>query len=229
MPESTPPWVLFSTAYLPPISYLLSLAKFLIRGDCRVGIDLTERYQKQSYRNRAEIMDSQGRQRLVVPVVHQREEKLPSGEAPWVRVEQVAVDYSTPWPRLHMGAIRAAYARSPYYSHFFDAFAECISDQPPLLHTLNTRLLGLLIQHLFGRDMLMAFEANWGAYRKGDPVRLDLRSAFHPKHSTAWYGVLPFALELPSYYQLFSDRLPFEEDLSALDYLFCEGSARHLL
>ncbi len=230
LPENQSPWVLFPTAYLPPLSYLLILGEFLQRGACRVGVDLSERYQKQSFRNRAEIVDSQGRQSLVVPVVHQREPVTPGGESlAWVQVSRVTIDYATPWPRLHVGALRAAYARSPFFAHYAQDFIDCIEAGHTHLHTLNTALLRLLVLHLLGEDLLAPWEAHWSKYTPGDPVLCDLRRAFHPKHTDLWRELLPFPIALPHYYQLFSERIPFEADPSALDYLLCEGSCRHLL
>ena len=106
--------IYLSTAYLPPIDYLLAIAT------CRAAyIDTAAIYTKQSYCNRCEIATPQGLQALVVPAVRPLGHKTP--------VKAVEVGYDTPWQRDHLGALRTAYGRTPYFIHYYDGLAAIIA------------------------------------------------------------------------------------------------------
>lgn len=44
------------------------------------------------------------------------------------------------WQHVHLGALDAAYGRTPYFIHYFPAIEAVISDTPPLLSTLCARI-----------------------------------------------------------------------------------------
>ena len=137
--------VLLTTAYLPPLPYLLACyaAEQLV-------LEGHEHYQKQSYRNRAEIATAQGKLSLVVPV------KLPHGHGS--PIATVEVDYATPWPRLHLGALQAAYAKTPYYAHYIGGLEAIIRSRHTLLLELNAQLLQYLLQ-AFGLQRPIGYTA----------------------------------------------------------------------
>ena len=173
--------VLLTTAYLPPLPYLLACyaAEQLV-------LEGHEHYQKQSYRNRAEIATAQGKLSLVVPV------KLPHG-------------------RLHLGALQAAYAKTPYYAHYIGGLEAIIRSRHARLLELNAQILQYLLQ-AFGLKRPIGYTEH---YEPTPPLwYTDLRCAFHPKQP---------ALPGPSYYQPFAERVGFIPNLSAVDLLFNEG------
>lgn len=45
------------------------------------------------------------------------------------------------WPRIHLGALEAAYGKEPYFAHLYPEIAEVISDFPESLAMLNMTLL----------------------------------------------------------------------------------------
>ncbi|MDE6342830.1 MAG: WbqC family protein [Muribaculaceae bacterium] len=49
------------------------------------------------------------------------------------------------WPRIHLGALEAAYGKEPYFAHLFPEIAEVIADYPESLTELNGRLLGVML------------------------------------------------------------------------------------
>ena len=56
---------LITPSYLPSISYIAWLIKKKI-----IYFDLTDKYNKQTYRNRAEIYGANGKLILTVPIIH---------------------------------------------------------------------------------------------------------------------------------------------------------------
>ena len=96
--------MILSTAYLGNVQYYTKL----LSG--RAQIDLHEHYQKQSCRNRCDILSTGGPTTLVVPVCR------PSGER--VPVRDIRIDRTKKWRHQHFQALVSAYRRSPYFSYY---------------------------------------------------------------------------------------------------------------
>ena len=109
---------LFTTAYLPPVSYLAAIAEEMDglsnRTDGDSSLELTpsviyieacENYQKQSYRNRCRFYAADGVQDLNIPIVHEGgTHKLP--------ISEIRIDWSKAWLQQHERAIISAYRTS---------------------------------------------------------------------------------------------------------------------
>ena len=95
--------MILSTAYLGNVQYYTKL----LSG--RAQIDLHEHYQKQSCRNRCDILSTGGPTTLVVPVCR------PSGER--VPVRDIRIDRTKKWRHQHFQALVSAYRRSPYFGY----------------------------------------------------------------------------------------------------------------
>ena len=85
-----------------------------------------------------------------------------------------------------------------------------------LLAEWNRDLLQLTLQ-LLHLDIPVVYT---DAYREAVPEASDFRDALSPK--PRWRRPDPAFRPAP-YYQVFSDRMPFAENLSIIDLLFCEG------
>ena len=192
---------LFSIAFLPPVDYLLAFSR------CEVAaLEVCEHYQKQSYRNRCEIVTSQGVQMLTLPIRHTH-----SGQP--LPIRDAEIEYRTPWQGKMLRAIRSAYATAPYFIHYYDELAELIAFREPSLLAYNLRLFSFLMRHLHFETPPLHETTSYETTLASD--REDLREVFHPKHARP---------EQLRYYQVFADRLPFYPNVSGLDLLFNEGS-----
>lgn len=190
---------LFTTAFLPPVDYFLAIAK-----SDNVLIEAHENYQKQSYRNRCEIVTSQGVQVLTIPVLHAH-----TGQS--VPIADVEIEYRTPWQTKLLRALRTAYATAPFFIHYFDELSDLLRSRPTTLLAYNTALLNFLLR-VFKLERPIAFTQTYEAVPCTEIV--DLRTAFHPKTPRP---------EQLHYYQVFADRLPFYPNVSVIDLLFNEG------
>jgi hypothetical protein len=186
---------LLSCAYLPPVSCFAAIVR-----SAGVVLDAHSFYEKQSFRNRAEICGANGRLNLIVPVGHTQLYRTPVGD---VRMAE-----GSAWNILHWRSIESAYRNSPYFDFYEDRL------RPLFLHPRDT---------LFAQDQVL-LEACLSLLGCDIPVTatttyldelpedlLDLRQAFHPKKKRA--------VKYPEYPQVFRERTGFLEDLSILDLL----------
>ena len=195
--------LILPATYLPDIEYV---ARLITAGDDYI-IDCGENYIKRSVRNRTTIMTANGTLDLTVPVVNANRPRTP--------MSRMQIDYSKPWQHQHWVAILSAYRSSPY----FDMLAERLEGFYTAHHTslveFNLAILRTLLDFM-GYTAPLRTSDTYITANEGD---IDLR----PKHRTTEFTT-------PHYFQLFSDRIPFAENLSILDLLMSEGIyARQLL
>ena len=217
---------LLSTAYFPPVSYFAAMAQEMSGLIDRRGgdgsselspsvvyIEACENYQKQSYRNRCKFYAADGVQALSFPVVHEAGTyKHP--------VNQINVDYSTPWLIQHQRAIVSAYRTSAYFEYYQDELFEIMNSRPRTLLELNMALLKFFIDKTGLKvDLRLTEEFSTDGVIDG-VVCEDLREVIHPKRPNKILSDL--ALEKP-YFQVFAPKYGFKSDLSIMDLLFNEG------
>ena len=207
--------MLLSSAYFPPLSWLALAARDFTLSPDRVlpsvvQLEACENYQKQSYRNRCYILAGDGVQMLQVPVQHSK------GEVP-LNIQNVLVDYSTPWVVRTERALDTAYETAAYYEYYRDDVFAVLDAQPETLWELNLSTIRLLLEKT-GIACTLSPTTTFAA-PGSEPD--DYRFSIHPKHPDTVLESL--GLERP-YYQVFQDRLDgFTPRLSALDLLFNEG------
>ena len=182
-------------AYMPSVEYLARL----LREEC--VIDLGEHYIKRSQRNRAQILSANGVMSLTVNVEN--------ANRPRQKIKDVRIDYSKRWQHQHWVSILSAYKSSPYFDHYAHLLEPYYKREWQYLADYNMEYLSTLLR-LLGVDDKVNISEKYVAAREGD---LDLR----PKHNEG----STFVAE--PYFQVFSDRMPFEANLSILDLLMCEG------
>lgn len=180
-------------AYFPPLSYF----SVLKRGGAL--IEAHENYQKQSWRNRCNILTANGVESLLVPVVH-------SGGTFRHPILQIQVDYSRDWALRHKRAIDSAYMSSAYFAQYRDSLYAVLDSRPALLWDLDMALLGFFAK-AFGIPLPEHTEEFMGGV-----------ADIHPKHQDAFYVHNP-------YFQVFSPKFGFCPNLSVMDLLFNEGPA----
>ena len=188
--------LILPATYLPDIEYITRL---LAAGDDYI-IDCGEHYIKRSVRNRTRIMTANGVLELTVPVVN--------ANRPRTAMHKMQIDYSKPWQHQHWVAIESAYRSSAYFDFIAERLRPFYSENYTSLVEFNLAILTTLLAFL-GYTTPLKTTTEYVVATEND---VDLR----PKHRTTEFST-------PHYFQLFSDRLPFAENLSILDLLMSEG------
>ena len=184
-------------SYLPSVEYVARL----LREQC--VIDVGEHYVKRSERNRAYILSANKVMPLTVNVV--------GGNRPRLPMRDVEIDYSKRWQHQHWVSILSAYKSSPYFDHYAPYLEPFYRREWRYLVDYNRELLEVLLR-LLGSPIQLPLSEQYVEAREGD---VDLR----PKHREG----STFVAE--PYFQNFSERMPFQPNLSVLDLLLCEGPA----
>ena len=187
--------VILPSAYMPSVEYVARL----LREEC--VIDLGENYIKRSERNRAHILSANGVMPLTVHVENANRPRQP--------IRDVRIDYSKRWQHQHWVSILSAYKSSPYFDHFASELEPFYRREWRFLVDYNMEYTATLLRLLGAKCELRTSEE----YVVASAEDIDLRpktkegSTFHSQ----------------PYFQVFSDRMPFAENLSVLDLLLCEG------
>lgn len=201
--------MLVTTAYLGNIQYFGKLA-------AGAAVEGCENFQKQTYRNRAEVMTAAGVRTLTVPVDWDHYTKMP--------ICEVRIDYTLPWQREHWRTLTAAYAAAPYFDHYAEKMAPFYDERtyrPQTLWQLNHDLT-LLLLNLFHLPGELHYTEDYVPPVSPDAAVAagDFREVI--SHKPRLKRPDP-TFAAPEYYQVFADRIPFAPNLSAVDLLFCEG------
>lgn len=170
-------------------------------------IDVGEHYIKQSCRNRTEIATASGRMTLTANVIK-------GASIHKKAVKDMRLDYSKRWQHQHAVALRSAYKSSPYYDYYADRLEPFFERRWEFLYDFNRELVDV-VRGIAGIKKELRYSEE---YIVASPADEDLRG-----YSFLGTPTLPNREPLPTYWQVFSERVPFEPNLSILDYIFNEG------
>ena len=188
--------IILPVFYLPPVSWF---AEFLNEND-DIVFEKFEHFPKQTYRNRANIYGANGKLSLIVPILHDG-----------VRaVKDIQISYAENWQKLHWKSIKTAYQSSPYFEYYEDKLEQIYENEERSLFNFNLKGLEV-IQQILKTERKFSFTEDY----QEKPEGTDLRNAFSAKdHSEKGFE---------EYYQTFSDKLGFIEDLSIIDLICNKG------
>lgn len=194
--------IILPTTYCGTIQYYSKLI------NNQTIIDLHENYGKQSLRNRCQILGANGVITLTVPVLKTSGSKQ--------MTKDVRIDNSKSWQHEHWLSIVSAYSSSPYFMYFSELFEPIYRGPYKYLVDLNEDLHTAVYKSL-GLELPLNISEN---YVETSDQDIDLRAAMSTKPRLKKPDP---DFEPPHYFQVFSEKQPFVENLSILDILFCEG------
>ncbi len=189
--------VLLSTAYLPNLNYL----KHVVTGNT-VFIERHEHFIKQTYRNRCELLTSNGKITLSIPLIKQSDKEL---------IGEKKISYTENWQHQHWQTITSAYKNSPYFEYFEDELIYFYKNKFDSLFDYNYQLLNCILKILRIQKEI-EFTQQFNLQTEGV---IDLRNITLLKN-TANFSTKP-------YYQVFASTQQFNQNLSCLDAIFNIG------
>lgn len=190
---------LFTIAYWPPVSQFMAMTEASF-----ITFEAAEHFQKQSYRNRMNILSANGVLPLSIPILKDSH-KIP--------IKEAKIDYKTNWQQIHWRSIEAAYNASPYFLYYKDLFVEFYSTSHyKWLFDFDMELMARLFKIL---GLSLKIEITEEYQTEVDKNCDDLRLAFHPKKRSSQM-VKPYS-------QVFEQKFGFIEDLSIIDLLCNAG------
>ncbi len=190
--------VLIHPAYFPSIAQMAVVAQ----ADAIV-FEAGDNYQKQTYRNRANISHTQGKLLLNVPIIKTKGERK--------KYTEVVTDNNYPWQSQHWKSLLTAYSTSPFFEYYEAEIAHLFKDPATSLFDHNIKIHKELCE-LLGIDTPHSFTEEYIKEPKG---LIDARSCIDAKSVVD--------TTFPKYIQVFNDRNDFIPNLSVLDLLFTEG------
>ncbi|MBO7544574.1 MAG: WbqC family protein [Bacteroidales bacterium] len=202
--------MLLTSAYCPPISWFALAARdFTLSGDrvipSTVVLEASENYRKQSYRTRCRIAAAGGVETISVPIVH---------AAPKMPILSVKIDYSTPWLVRNERAIDSAYRTSAWFDYYRDSLYKILESGQESLFEYNLSLIRYFLQKT---GIACEISLTDTFVKEAED---DFRYAIDPKKPDTVLRDL--GIEKP-YFQVFSGKYGFKENLSIMDLLFNEG------
>ncbi len=129
------------TAYWPPFYYY-----YLLSQD--IAVESYETYQKRSFRNKCNILSSQGVKSLSVP--------LDKGKNAGQLITDVTISYQENWDKQHLSSISTCYRKSPYYLFYIDKVEALINQNHTHLYTLNHDINNWVLATFFDKTDLIS-------------------------------------------------------------------------
>jgi len=179
--------------YLPPISWFV---KFFNEKN-NIILEKWENFPKQTYRNRAYIYCSNGKLPLIIPIKHDGCRLY----------KDLKISYSENWRDLHWKSIKIAYQSSPFFEFYEENLQKIYSSDTENLMDFNLNTLEIIFS-IFKLKKNITYTEK---YDKNPSKMIDYRDCFSPKVNNK--------IENREYYQVFSEKLGFIENLSILDLI----------
>ncbi len=170
-----------------------------------VIIDLGEHYPKQTWRNRYDIAAANGPLSLTIPVIGLKGRKVP--------MKKIEIDCSEDWATQHWKTLTSAYQSAPFFDYYSQELKLIFEQATDHLSVFNLATIRLLLKWLKLDPQLIISDE----YIQADSTHMDLRSVLKPSKFPE------HIVETPPYFQVFSDKLPFLNNCSALDLIFNLG------
>lgn len=189
--------MIFSTNYFGNIPYFQAISKHK-----KIHIDLFEQYKKQTWRNRTQILESNGSMYLSIPV------HRPNGSKSLVK--EITIDYKEDWRKDHWKAIESSYMHAPFFFYYGKQIKDLIYMDENILYKFNTIILNQVLQWL-DIEIKIDFTQEYIAPKNETDFRISLDKK-------------KFNCEQKKYIQVFSDKTgEFYPNLSIIDLLMNEG------
>lgn len=189
---------LFIPTYFSPISQYSEIIK-----TDKIVFEMEDNFQKQSFRNRCYIYNSNGKQLLTIPVKHQ----LKNGSK---KTKDTLVENNFPWQDQHFKSLQIAYRTSPFFDFLEDEIAPLFHKKYKYLQDLNIDTF-LFVKETLQLETVFTQTKEYNTELSENDFRWLSDRKHTPNKITNKYT------------QMFDDKHGFLPNLSILDLLFMEG------
>ena len=196
--------ILIHPNYFPNIHQFIQIIKAN-----NILFEVSDNYQKQTFRNRTYIYGANGKLGLFIPVIHTHKNRE--------LFKDVKISYESNWMDLHLKSLQSAYRSSPYFEYFEDDFIKLYSEKEKFLADFNIKCIKLISNLL---DLDLDFKISTEYVEKTNDI-IDLRDLSNARKEKK--------IETPKYIQVFESKHGYLNNLSILDLIFSEGKNSVLL
>ena len=190
--------ILIHPNYFPNIHQFTQI----IKAD-NILFEVSDNYQKQTFRNRTYIYGANGKLGLFIPVIHTHKNRE--------LFKDVKISYDSNWMDLHLKSLQSAYRSSPYFEYFEDDFIKLYSEKEKFLADFNIKCIRLISNLL---DLDLDYKISGEYVEKTNDI-IDLRDLSNARKEKK--------IDTPKYIQVFESKHGYINNLSIIDLIFSEG------
>lgn len=190
--------IIIHPTYFPSISHWVALLK----AD-NIVFEVNDSYQKQTYRNRANIYSANGLLSLTVPVIYSQKNRQ--------LYRDIKIFNESKWQSLHWKSLLSAYRTSPFFEYYEDDLAPLFHSEQDFLMDFNFKCMEVLMECL----QLNLSYSQTKIFEKKPLNTNDYRYLVNARKEKEY--------DFTNYTQVFSNKHGFLSNLSILDLLFNEG------
>ncbi len=167
-----------------------------------VHFEVSDNYQKQSYRNRTEIYGANGKMALTVPVSYSQNNRQ--------LYKNVKIANEESWQIQHLKSLQSAYSMSPFFEFYIDELIPLFENPFEYILDFNLKCFEVLLSAL-----QLHIEPMYTSTFEKEPIgKTDFRNL--AKRTVKVSSFEPYT-------QVFTEKHGFISNLSILDLLFNEG------
>lgn len=190
--------MLVHPTYFPNIAHFVAIIK-----NEELLFEVCDNYQKQTFRNRADIYGANGKLTLSVPVTYTQKNRQ--------QTKDVQISTTDNWQLQHLKSLDSAYRMSPFYEFYRDDLMPIFENRYKYLLDLNLKCFELLSEALeIDKTISVSKE-----FLLPENISDDFRYLVNAKKQTDF--------SFDKYTQVFTEKHGYIENLSILDLLFNEG------
>ncbi|MDT0645189.1 WbqC family protein [Zunongwangia sp. F260] len=182
----------------------------LVRAE-RVVFENEDNYQKQTYRNRMYIYDSNGKLLLNIPIKHSSSLGLNTKDNRHQKYRDVLIENDFEWQKQHWRALKASYQTSPFFEFYEDDLYPLYHKKFRYLLDFNYACLDFVLESL---QLDIKIEKT-SEYILNPKDLQDYRHLIDAKSRTTFSN--------SRYPQVFEPKNGFIPNLAIIDLLFNEG------
>lgn len=192
--------IIIHPTYFPNIAHMVAMA----HAD-EVMFEMDDNYQKQTYRNRANIYGANGKLQLSIPIIHSQKERQ--------KYRDIKIHNAENWQAVHWKSLETAYRTSPFFEFYEDEFQPLFTTKANYLLDFNLKCLDIIFDCL----QLEIKSSKTEVYQKTVTDKTDFRYLANARKEPTFH--------FDSYTQVFHEKHGYLSNLSVLDLLFNEGTS----